>query len=62
MNTLKTAFEGILIKDMKHMRNIIITGGVGFIGSHLVRLFVNKYPDYNKGDCEMIFGESGLDG
>ena len=29
------------------MRNIIITGGAGFIGSHVVRLFVNKYPDYN---------------
>lgn len=28
------------------MRNILITGGAGFIGSHLVRLFVNKYPDY----------------
>ena len=28
------------------MRNIIITGGAGFIGSHVVRLFVNKYPDY----------------
>lgn len=28
-------------------RNILITGGAGFIGSHLVRLMVNKYPDYN---------------
>lgn len=29
------------------MKNILITGGAGFIGSHLVRLFVRKYSDYN---------------
>ena len=28
------------------MKKILITGGAGFIGCHVVRLFVNKYPDY----------------
>lgn len=31
---------------MNYRKNIMITGGAGFIGSHVVRLFVNKYPDY----------------
>lgn len=36
------------------MKNILITGGAGFIGSHLVRLMVNKYPDYNIFNLDLL--------
>jgi dTDP-glucose 4,6-dehydratase len=32
---------------MDYIKKILITGGAGFIGSHVVRLFVNKYPEYH---------------
>ncbi len=36
------------------MKNILITGGAGFIGSHLVRLMVNKYPEYNIFNLDLL--------
>lgn len=32
---------------IKNQKNILITGGAGFIGSHVVKLFVKKYPEYH---------------
>ena len=36
------------------MKNILVTGGAGFIGSHLVRLFVNKYPEYHIVNMDLL--------
>jgi dTDP-glucose 4,6-dehydratase len=33
-------------QEMEYKKTIVITGGAGFIGSHVIRLFVNKYPGY----------------
>jgi dTDP-glucose 4,6-dehydratase len=38
--------EGQRKKDTIMRKKILITGGAGFIGSHVVRRFVNRYPDY----------------
>jgi len=43
------------------MRSIIITGGAGFIGSHVVRLFVNKYPEYNIINLDKLTYAGNLD-
>ena len=40
------------------MKNVLVTGGAGFIGSHLSKLFVNKYPEYHIVNLD-IFTYSG---
>ena len=42
-------------------RTIIITGGAGFIGSHVVRLFVNKYPEYKIINLDKLTYAGNLD-
>lgn len=36
------------------MKNILVTGGAGFIGSHLVRLLTNKYPEYHIVNMDLL--------
>ncbi|MEO7081502.1 MAG: dTDP-glucose 4,6-dehydratase [Flavobacteriales bacterium] len=42
-------------------RTILITGGAGFIGSHLIRLFVNKYPHYRIVNLDALTYAGNLD-
>ena len=35
-------------------KKILITGGAGFIGSHVLKLFVNKYPDYHISNLDKL--------
>ena len=46
---------------MQQSKNILITGGAGFIGSHVVRLFVNKYTNYHIYNLDKLTYAGNLD-
>ena len=50
-----------LLNQEKMSKTILITGGAGFIGSHVVRLFVNKYPDYRIVNLDKLTYAGNLD-
>lgn len=46
---------------VNYQKNILVTGGAGFIGSHLVRLLVNKYPEYHIINLDKLTYAGNLD-
>jgi len=49
------------LESVNYDKNILVTGGAGFIGSHLVRLLVNKYPNYRIINLDCLTYAGNLD-